>query len=101
MPTWFRHGRHGHGGAWHPAQGKQKSHFVKSDPIYKNVYVFTEKPMQKLIANIPQISRDVNTQFWRNFTIKLVRKCSVFLCENVHVSAQSGDLDNGCFQGGI
>ena len=38
-----------------PAQDKQKSHFVKSDPICKNVYVFTKKSMQKLIANIAQI----------------------------------------------
>ena len=54
----------------HIIGAKQKGHFVKSDPICKNVYILTEKPKRKLIVNIAQIQRDVKTQFWKIFAMK-------------------------------
>ena len=71
--------------------GKQKSHFIKSDLNYKNVYIFAKKPFAKLIVSIARNYPVVNTKFEKIFTIKRMLIKATLNCKNVH-SFVNGDV---------
>ena len=67
---------------------KQKSHFIKSDLNYKNVYVLVEKPLEKLLIEYHEFIYMSSSKLVK-ISLKNERQSSAFLATRTYTFSRS------------